>query len=143
MSRDLLVLRFKGKAPRNIDKVERAQVAELGPAQEVRDRIVSALPSVDWSDPSWGKLAGEGYSIEFNVGREDVIDNIMLHVHGEGDPVAAIKAITKKNGWALLDFSTGNVLDPDKPLPPPATADAGGTPATSQPRTRSWLTPWR
>jgi hypothetical protein len=147
MSWDLLVLRFAGKAPQNIDKAERKQVKDLGPAQQVRDRILRALPQVDWSDPSFGTLAGDGFSIEFNVGREAVIDNIMLRVRGEGNASPAIKAVVKRNGWALLDYSTGNVLDPDKPLPPPgaalATVDSTDAPIASESRSRSWLMPWR
>jgi len=60
-------------------------------------------------------LNGDGFSIEFNVGDDDPIDNMMLHVRGGGDAIAAIMSFVTPMGWSALDCSTGEFLDPAAP----------------------------
>jgi hypothetical protein len=86
----------------------------LGAADEVRQKISSNLPGVDWSDPR-GIFEGDGFSIEFNVGEDDPIQSIMLHVRGGGDAIAAIMSFVGPLGWSALDCSTGEFLDPNNP----------------------------
>src|SRR5690606_37413842 len=52
----------------------------LGPATELLDRLRAALPDLNLSDPTWGNLDSPDWSIEFNIGREDPVESIMLHV---------------------------------------------------------------
>jgi hypothetical protein len=87
----------------------------LGEASEVRQRISTVLPQVDWTDPAWGTLDGEGFSIEFNTKAEGTIDGLMLHVRGNGDPLPAIGSLCRQNGWAALDMTTGDFLDAANP----------------------------
>lgn len=70
---------------------------------------------MDWSDTTWGLYRGDGYSIEFNVGEEDPIQDMMLHVRGGGDAIADIMKFVVPNGWAALDCSTSEFLDPANP----------------------------
>jgi hypothetical protein len=90
-------------------------LAPLGDGDEVRQRISRSLPAVDWSDPSWGVLDGEGWSIEFNLDEEDPISAMMLHVRGGGDPVAAVAKLCADQGWQALDTVTDHWLDPGNP----------------------------
>lgn len=83
----------------------------LGPAERVRASISNIVPTVDWSDPAWGTLESEEWSIEFNVGDAPVVESVMLHVRGDGDPLPVIASICATNGWAALDTSTDERLD--------------------------------
>jgi hypothetical protein len=83
----------------------------IGEAPQLRRSISECAPSVDWSDPTWGILEGEGFSIEFNMGRENSIRDIMLHVRGAGDPISVIVAICKRLRCRALDTITSQCLD--------------------------------
>lgn len=78
---------------------------------------VSALfpGSAKFSDSSWGHIAGDGWSIEVNVGSDEMRPSIMLHVRGAGDPVPAILQIADALRVRALDCSTGDFLDAEAP----------------------------
>jgi hypothetical protein len=115
MSWDVMVFRFAGARPASTDEMGDAPRLPLGPAAEVRASISSKLPRTSWDDPAWGVFEGDGFSIEFNVGEDDPIDDMMLHVRGGGDAVAAIMSFVGPLGWSALDCSTGAFLDPAAP----------------------------
>lgn len=89
----------------------------LGDANEVRAQISKVLPNVDWKDPAWGVVEGNGWSIEFNHQRSGVSESVMLHVRGGGDPFPAIVSICKANGWVALDCSSGELINLESPSP--------------------------
>jgi hypothetical protein len=83
----------------------------LGGAGEVRTKISKSLPKVDWTDPAWGVLDGNGWSIEFNHETNGITDSIMLHLRGGSDPIVAIVKLCKDNGWVAYDTSADGLLD--------------------------------
>ena len=89
----------------------------LGAADEVRAAISAVHPRVDWTDPTWGTLDGGPWHIELNTGSEPVIQSIMLHVRGSGDPIPAIMALCHRNDWRAFDLAEGDFLDEDEPSP--------------------------
>jgi hypothetical protein len=115
MSGDVMIFNLGGKTPPPLEQLQDSDFHSLGPAGEVRQRISGLLAGVDWSDLSWGLYEGDRYSIEFNVGKDDPISNIMLHVRGGGDAIAAIAQFAKPLGWSALDCSTSEFLDLENP----------------------------
>jgi len=91
------------------------KIPPLGDADFVRARISKSLPGVDWSDPSWGILQGDGWSIEFNQHSSGVTDAVMLHVRGGGDPIAAIVRLCKDTGWVAFDLQSEALIDLNTP----------------------------
>jgi hypothetical protein len=102
----------------------------LGSAAEVRRKVSSAMPQVDWSDPTCGFLEQGGYTLEFSLlglddddedGDDDELDDddagadesasadddapVSLHisVRGTGDPLPPLVKLCKANGWTLTD----------------------------------------
>ena len=115
MSWDVMVFHLRDK-PRSLDELKEENLLPLGAAGAVRAAIsVSLHEQVDWSDPTWGLYGGDGFSIEFNVGKDDPIQNMMLHVRGGGDAISDILKIVAPNGWSALDCSTSDFLDPAAP----------------------------
>lgn len=112
MSWDLMVFNFGGKTPPPMEQFEESAML---PLEKPRERISSLLDGVDWSDPAWGIYRGDGYKIGFNIGNDELITNIMLHVRGGGDAIAAIIHFAKPLGWSVLDCSTGDYLDLENP----------------------------
>ena len=117
MSWDVMIFNFEGEPPPDFTELsEDFEFPPLGPSADVREAISQSLPGgVDWSDPYWGLFAKDGFSFEFNTGKKDPIESIMVHVRGGGDPVAALLAIAVPNNWILVDCSTGELIDPDDP----------------------------
>lgn len=116
MSWDVVIVDSGGKtADCPITDLDDSDFNPLGPADEVRDKLSSHLPAIDWSDPAWGIFEGDGFSIEFNVGEDDPIQSMMLHVRGGGDAISAIMSFVRPLGWSALDCSTGEFLDPNSP----------------------------
>lgn len=115
MSWDVLIFNLRGALPPPLDQQQEVDWGPLGPAEEVRRQISSFLPGIDWSAPTWGLYKGDGFSIEFNVGNDDPIDNMMLHVRGRGDVISAITRFASPLGWSVLDCSTSQFLDLDNP----------------------------
>jgi hypothetical protein len=115
MSWDVMIFNLGGKTPPPLHELKDSDLLPLGPAEEVRHRISALLAGVDWSAPTWGLYGGDGFSIEFNVGKDDPIAHMMLHVRGGGDAIAAIAGFAKPLGWSALDCSTSDFLDLDNP----------------------------
>ncbi len=87
----------------------------LGTGDEVRGHISAYLVGVDWSTPTWGLYAGDGFTFEFSVGPEEPVDNFAVHVRGGGDAIADLLQFAVPNGWHLIDWSTGEQIDPASP----------------------------
>jgi hypothetical protein len=115
MSWDVMIFNFGDASPPPLERLEPNDLKPLGAASDVRQRISELLPGVNWTDLSWGIYGGEGFSIEFNVGNDDPITSIMLHVRGGGDVISTIMAFTSRLGWWALDCSTSEYLYPQNP----------------------------
>lgn len=79
----------------------------LGDRAELIAAIRDVAHSADFSDPSWGELATPDFVIEFNMGSEEVVDSMMLHVRGGGPVVDFIDALLTRLGRRAIDCSEG------------------------------------
>ena len=88
----------------------------LGPLHEILAAVSRAEPSADLSDPTWGDLTGPTWSIELNIGSDDPVDSIMLHVRGSGDDVLpSVFRLAGAFGCKVLDCSSGDLITPGGP----------------------------
>lgn len=115
MSWDVIAFDYQGSPPSLQNWKEDLRSLPLGSPGEVRTKIDAHLPGVDWSDPAWGVYWGEGFSFEFNLGRDESIDSVMVHVRGSGDAIGALLKFATPNGWSLLDCSMTEWIDPADP----------------------------
>ena len=116
MSWDVVVFNFHGNPPADLSALPNDYVLDpLGLAAAVRHAISQTFPQVDWSDPVWGMYLGDGFTFEFNTGKEDPIMTIMIHVRGGGDAVAALLQLAVPNQWTLFDCSTSEFIDLTEP----------------------------
>ena len=88
---------------------------DFRPRLFARDQLIStikqAFPNVDFRDSSWGFIEGIGWSIEVNIGSEEMTHGFMLHVRGGGDVIAAVLRIADATGLRALDCQTGDFVD--------------------------------
>ncbi|MCH7861345.1 hypothetical protein ACQKOH_15320 [Sphingomonas sp. NPDC092331] len=79
----------------------------LGPRDTVILKIRAVLPDVDFSDPGWGLLRREGWSIEFNLGNDAECSGVSLYVRGGGaDAMEVVDSILHAIGARGIDLQT-------------------------------------
>src|SRR5262249_14459816 len=114
MSWDVAIVKIRGDF-RPISDVETDDYISLGELDAVREAVRRAFPSATWSNPTWATYADPEFQIEFALDGVDSSHTIILHVHGSGDPIAALLRLTQPNGWLAVDCSTGEFIDPSNP----------------------------
>jgi hypothetical protein len=85
----------------------------LGQRAEVVQRILKVVPSVDFTDPSWGVIEGPDYSVEMNLGDEEEISAITLHVRGGDAAAGLVSELLTQCEWRAFDpESESGIFDP-------------------------------
>jgi len=83
----------------------------LGTPTEVAHRLRQIFPALDLTDPSWGVLATEEYSVEFSIGDDNPCLSLMLHVRGPESAIEPIQRLCENTGWLAFDTSDGDLID--------------------------------
>ncbi|HLL52419.1 MAG TPA: hypothetical protein VK447_02675 [Myxococcaceae bacterium] len=84
----------------------------LGDRALLASRLEEALPGVEFEDPSWGAINGDGFSIQIDLGEQSEVDSVTLHVQGGGsDAFKTIWDATRALGVRALDVTTGELLN--------------------------------
>ena len=60
-----------------------------------------------FSDPSWGLIDANDWSVELNMGRAEECDGFVFHVRGGEDAVGVVAAILQQLDLRALDSQTG------------------------------------
>ena len=110
MSWDVMVMRIP-EGLTSLDEISEDFDEPLCGLREVGPTLLSVFPDLDLSDPTWGILEGDDFSIEFNIGDEDPCDSIMLHVRGGDGALTPIRALCATTGWAAIDAGGGELID--------------------------------
>jgi hypothetical protein len=75
------------------------------------ERIREAVPIADFSDPSRGQIVTADFAIEVTMGRDEIVDSIMLHVRGGDTAVGLIGDLLDRPGRRAIDCRTGEFFD--------------------------------
>lgn len=85
----------------------------IGKRSWIIAEIRKVVPFVDFSDPSWGIIEGENFSIEINLGESDTVDSFAFHVRGGNEVAIGIIAdILASLRLRALDSAAGTLFDP-------------------------------
>jgi hypothetical protein len=87
----------------------------LGPREEIVSRIRGRVPGVEFIDSAWGRLEGDGFSIEFNLDGDDQATSLMLHVRGAAAAIRIVREVSEALGCPAIDCSEGALIDFERP----------------------------
>jgi hypothetical protein len=107
MSWDIFVQELPSEAKTVADIPSNFRPSVIGKRSEIIDSIIGVIPTADFSDPSWGLIEGQDWSIEVNLGQEEDCDGFGLHVRGGDATVGAVAAILRRLNLRALDSQTG------------------------------------
>jgi hypothetical protein len=114
MSWDLIV--FDGAALQLSGPDGRALIAdgwqppEMGSAPQLRQKITEAFSDVLWDDIGWGLLDAPEFSLQFALGRHELVTSFSIYARGLATP--AVVHLMQSTRWRVLDIGTGKWLDP-------------------------------
>jgi hypothetical protein len=81
-----------------------------GPLPYSHAQIIASIrrvvPAADFSDPEWGQIDGDGYSIEVSIKRVEPMRSFALHCRGDSQAVDYVVA-------HILDELGLQAFDPD------------------------------
>ncbi|SEL17173.1 hypothetical protein SAMN04487910_1926 [Aquimarina amphilecti] len=83
----------------------------IGKRSEIIKQIKMIEPMVNFSDPSWGYLENEFFSIEFNMGNSEVINGFVMHIRGNELALPCIGNILETLNLKAADGSTPNFFN--------------------------------
>jgi hypothetical protein len=75
----------------------------IGNRTDIIMAIQSVIPSADFSNPSWGVIDGDGWSIEINVGDKEECKGFAFHVRGGEAACGVIDAILTRLNLRAID----------------------------------------
>ncbi|SRR6266550_532973 len=73
-------------------------------------RIRAFAPAASFSDPSWGTFDAPTFSIEFNLGSDELVDSFALHVRGDETAAAFVSDLLTHLGYRALDAQSESGL---------------------------------
>lgn len=98
MSWDLIVQDLPAGVD-NVDDVPGDYVPKvIGKRSEIIAKIMEIAPMADFSDPSWGVIDGDGFSMEVSMGDEEECEGFGLHIRG-GDAAIGLVGYHRAS-WA-------------------------------------------
>lgn len=70
--------------------------APVGQRDDIIAGIKAVAPNVDFTDPTWGVIRGDGYTIEINIGEEPVTSDFAFHVRGDDEAANVVSRILQR-----------------------------------------------
>jgi len=110
MSWDVYIQDF-GNYNRIEDIPEDFQPKTIGDKLDIISKIKEIAPDLNDSDNSWLILENNKFSIEFNIGKNDSLDSIMLHIRGDESVIGFINELISKLQLRAVDMATGEFIN--------------------------------
>ena len=85
------------------EKYSKFKPSPIGMRSEIIKKIKKVVPEANFSDPSWGTIDGDGFSIEVNMGDKEECNGFAFHVRGGEAAAFVICDILEKLGLRALD----------------------------------------
>ncbi|MEO0479357.1 MAG: hypothetical protein AAF196_07750 [Planctomycetota bacterium] len=106
MSWDIFVQDLPSDARSIQDIPEDFEPRPIGSPDAVIAGIRSVVPHADFSDPTWGRIDGEDYSIEVSISGGSSCDGFALHVRGGASAARVVHDILEALDLRALDMAS-------------------------------------
>ncbi len=103
MSWDIFVQDLPADARTIRDIPEHFTPSPLCKRAELIQLIKRAVPSADFTDPTWGQFETPSFSVEFNLGEHELVQSFALHVCGDDAAAAFVADLLAHLGFRALD----------------------------------------
>jgi hypothetical protein len=115
MAWQIVVLNLSGESPHIAEPTD-DQAIPLGSADAVRRQISECFPSVNWDDPTQGRLVADddAFTLTFGVVEREVVSGFVIDVRGGREAMSALVKLARATGWRLYDCSA-SWIDVDNP----------------------------
>lgn len=110
MSWDVLILNVAAEVE-SATQLNDQSVKPLGTRLDVLRNIRQAFPNLDVSDPKWIVITEADYSIQASLVEDDVVQSILLNVHGSARSLDAIGHLCDVAHWRAFDSAAGEFID--------------------------------
>jgi hypothetical protein len=107
MSYDIFVQDLPADAAKVEDIPATFKPATLGRRSEIIRQIEKVVPTAEFSNPAWGCIRGDDWSIEVNIGTSDECFGFALHVRGGDEAFGVVAAILQGLSLRALDPQAG------------------------------------
>ena len=87
------------------------QPKPIGTRTKMVEQIKQAEPTVNFEDESWGIIENDQFSIEFNMGPDELLNSFSIHVRGNELAIPCIGNILKYLNLRATDGSTPEFFD--------------------------------
>ena len=111
MSWDVGLFKFSRRYTDVSEMPRDEQPSPLGTLSVVQHAVTAVFPGTDWTEPSWGIFGSEFGCIEFNVGKDDPVTSVALHVRAGDAIVEGILLVCEKLDCQAIDYSDGSFLE--------------------------------
>jgi hypothetical protein len=107
MSYDIFVQDLPPEAETLGDIPSDFKPASIGERSTIIEKIKVVVPDADFSDPSWGRILGDDWSIEINMGANEHCSGFAFHIRGGAGAFGVVEAILQALKLRALDPQAG------------------------------------
>ncbi len=111
MSWDIFVADYPRSARTVKDIPDDYVPSPIGTRTNIIARIKEVVPSADFSDPSWGRIRSDTFSIEVNLGDDEELMSFAFHVRGGEEAVPVIADILDRLNLRALESGSGGFFE--------------------------------
>lgn len=82
----------------------------IGSKNEIIFKILEIVPEANFENRDWGIIEGKSFSIEINIGNEEVLTSFTFHVRGDKKALDLVSAIL--DHLNLRAFDSNGIYNP-------------------------------
>ncbi|MGL6075977.1 MAG: hypothetical protein ACRC8S_17610 [Fimbriiglobus sp.] len=111
MSFDVFVQDLPSDARTVADIPEGYVPRPIGRRADIIASILRVAPTTDFTNPTWGLIDGADFSIEVNIGHEEVLESFAFHIRGGQEGLLIVAAILQHLGLRALCPTASGFFD--------------------------------
>ena len=87
----------------------------IGDRDKLIAKIQEVAPAADFSEPGWGIIEMDEFSIEVQIGEDEEVGAITFHIRGGGAAGSCVAEILRALNLKAIDSGTGDFFDFEDP----------------------------